>query len=227
MKNKTLSVIASCILLFATSVPLTLAADFQHISDVENLSAEALLDANSVRLTWDAVADADRYTIYYGTQSISDNSAGYENDILVENVTTYTVEDLDPGTKYYFAVAADDSTGTYFGSYSYSKEKEVEVEVSMIITDDSLGLGELEISEALIAETEEVLTADSTDSLNTPLGDTPSSLDTLLEDYHPAASINEPAELVEELPQSGPATAALVFTSGIGAYFWRKFKKSE
>ncbi len=198
MKNKIFSAAASLALVVAMLAPFALAED-QTLPDVENLVAEALSDGG-VKLTWDAVTGADSYTIYYGVQSISEDGASYENDVLLGNVTTHTITGLISGTTYYFSAAADDSTGTYLGSYNYSEEVSA---IAMISVDEAT-----------------IIPGISADDLL----DTPSALDVFLEEDHPASE--EPADPdPTSLPKSGPATAALILVSGLGSFVYRKFKK--
>lgn len=71
-----------------------------------------------VSLAWDAVADADNYTIHYGQASIA--TGDYAALKPVGNVTTYTFDGLAAGT-YYFAVTAE-NIGKQIGSAYFSKE---------------------------------------------------------------------------------------------------------
>ena len=151
-------------------------------------------------MTCDLVDGADSYTIYYGTQSISEDGASYENNILLGNVNEHILEHLVPDIMYYFAVAADDSTGTYLGSYNYSEEiSTIAGEIDQIPEEDPINVE--------IPEEETTLEVEL------------SVLEDLLEDKHTSAT--EPTSL----PQSGPVTTALALVSGAGAYFWRKFRK--
>ena len=56
----------------------------------------------SVVLTWEAVARASTYSVYYGISTVD------ENQIDVGDVTTFTVTGLTNGTTYAFAVSASD-----------------------------------------------------------------------------------------------------------------------
>lgn len=63
----------------------------------------------TVSLSWDAVANATKYMIYYDTSAITNvSAAGVINDGNATS-TTYTVDDLTDGTTYYFAVTAVNS----------------------------------------------------------------------------------------------------------------------
>jgi len=67
--------------------------------------------AGQLTLSWDAVANATGYKIFYGQ-----STASYTSSLSVGNVTTYTVPSLADGTTYYFAVTA--TNGTTESSYS-------------------------------------------------------------------------------------------------------------
>jgi poly(3-hydroxybutyrate) depolymerase len=67
----------------------------------QNLAADSIT-ANGVRLTWDAVTDAD-LSVYNV----------YEGQVLVQSVTepVVTIASLQPGTQYAFSVSAEDNAG--------------------------------------------------------------------------------------------------------------------
>jgi hypothetical protein len=90
------------------------------LADVINLTAEPIIDG--VMLTWDPVAHANMYTIYFGQNSVVRADQNYEEQVMVEAAHTHTISNLTGGTTYYFAVAAEDSTGKYLGSANYSEE---------------------------------------------------------------------------------------------------------
>ncbi|MFH1546686.1 MAG: fibronectin type III domain-containing protein [Patescibacteria group bacterium] len=208
-KTKIIFALTSFVLTLAFTASLTLAED-QYLPDVENLAGEPI--PGGAKLTWNPVEGADSYTIYYGIQSISEDGASYENKILLGSVNEYTLEGLMPSITYYFSVAADDSTGTYLGSYNYSEEISVvageaeepenpDPEEPVDVEDPDLENIEEDPEEEVILDVEL------------------SALEDLLggDEYTSA----DP----ESLPQSGPATAALALVSGAGAYFWRRFRK--
>jgi hypothetical protein len=68
-----------------------------------------------VNLAWDANTEPylGGYTLSYGTESHA-----YSQSIDVGNVTTYTVDNLQSGTTYYFAVSAYDTPKTSSSDYS-------------------------------------------------------------------------------------------------------------
>ena len=231
MKNKKIiSAFASLALVAVALLSPTLAAD-EYLDDVENVVAVSV--SGGVKLSWDPVTNADFYTIYYGTQSVSEDGASYEDSLAVENVTEYVVTDLLPQTIYYFAVAADDSSGLYFGSYNYSEEVTAIAGEEIIEEEDP------------IVEEEEIIPEDETPVEDeTPIEDEITlevDDETLVDETDPEFNENDfvPVEEVEEvksasqtqtqsdpnLPDSGPATAAVALISSAGAYVYRKFKK--
>lgn len=66
-----------------------------------------VLMAGTLTLAWDANTEPDLagYKIHYGL-----SSGNYPNTIDVKNVNQYTVQDLTPGTTYYFAATAYDDS---------------------------------------------------------------------------------------------------------------------
>jgi Fibronectin type III domain len=63
--------------------------------------------AAHVRLEWDAVPQADGYRVHYGK-----SSGTYTESADAGNNTSYTVNDLEEGETYYFAVTAYNNTTT-------------------------------------------------------------------------------------------------------------------
>ena len=74
----------------------------------------------SVTLAWDPVVNANivGYRIYYGT-STGTYTQPLGNGLDAGNVTTYTVNGLTAGARYYFVATAFDATGHESG---YSNE---------------------------------------------------------------------------------------------------------
>lgn len=68
--------------------------------------------AGSVDLAWTASISPDvtGYKVYYGLASGS-----YGEPVIIGNVTSYTVMDLNAGTQYFFAVTAFDDMGNESG----------------------------------------------------------------------------------------------------------------
>lgn len=78
------------------------------------LVSSAFATAGSVTLTWDPIADArvGGYQILYGTVS-----GGFSNTLDVPGgraASTYTVQNLDGWTKYYFVARAHNTDKTLF-----------------------------------------------------------------------------------------------------------------
>lgn len=95
------------------------------------------LFAGSVVATWNANSEPDLagYKLFYGTASRT-----YTDSIDVGNVTEQEVSDLTDGVKYFFAVAAYDSSGNQSG---YSQE--VSKVIGKNLASTSAGNGEGEI----------------------------------------------------------------------------------
>lgn len=86
-------------------------AKLKHLIVLERI-AVALM-AGTVTLAWDANTEPDLagYNIHYGQAS-----GDYAHSIDVGDVTEYTVQDLVPGKRYFFAATAydeDNNTSAY------------------------------------------------------------------------------------------------------------------
>jgi hypothetical protein len=71
---------------------------------------------NTAQLAWDAVVHPGLrgYRVYFGTApGVYSQSPG--NGVDVGTATTYTVTGLTPGTRYYFAVTAQDTANNESG----------------------------------------------------------------------------------------------------------------
>jgi fibronectin type 3 domain-containing protein len=102
----------------ATSVAAgstTITAASGGVSASTTLTVTATASANSVTLLWDApttytdgtpVTGFVGYKVYYGTAS-----RVYTYVVDVQDKTTHTIDALTPGTTYYFAITAYDSSG--------------------------------------------------------------------------------------------------------------------
>ncbi len=77
--------------------------------------AAGLAHAGTISIAWDPVSDADvaGYKVYWGTSSRT-----YTHSKDVGNVTSTTLTDLDPCTRYYIAVKAYDTGGLESDAYS-------------------------------------------------------------------------------------------------------------
>lgn len=73
--------------------------------DTENTSATLSWDAPATNADGTELTDLAGYKVYYGT-----SPGNYATVIDVEDVTTYTINDLSPAT-YYFTVTAYDEIG--------------------------------------------------------------------------------------------------------------------
>ena len=78
------------------------------LSPVATSLADNLLPTASLTLAWDASASTNvmNYKIYYGT-----NSGSYPQVVSAGQATQTTIAGFTPGTTYYFAATASDSTG--------------------------------------------------------------------------------------------------------------------
>ncbi len=67
-------------------------------------------NAADVTLAWDANSESylGGYRVHYGTTSKT-----YTTTLNVQNVTQYTIPDLEEGVMYFFAVTAYGNTGTW------------------------------------------------------------------------------------------------------------------
>jgi len=187
MLKKTLSALA----LTAAFATTAFAQVTTSLDDVTGLAAENT--EAGVLLTWDAVENADSYTIYYGKTSVVEADDFYDDQVYSEFATAeYVLTGLDAETTYYFSVAAEDSTGVYAGSPNYSEEASVTtVAAPAVETEEDLNWDEF-VGE----ESEENLTTE---------------IAALEEAVAAEEVVEEEKEAAPtELTQSGPLTAALV-----------------
>lgn len=103
-----LSVVVTAVMLIVPAAAASKLAAPRNLKVSEKTSS-------SVTLTWSAVENASKYTIYYSTKKKGD----YEKYGAVAK-TTATVKNLEPGTKYFFRVesAGKINGKTAAGSYS-------------------------------------------------------------------------------------------------------------
>ncbi len=118
--HKTTILLSLGMLMMLMVAPAAMAqADTELPTDVENVRATA--ENGSVRLTWNVAKDNDivaGYKIYYGREAVTEPGQDYESEVDAGNKITYTVEGLENGTTYYFALTAYDVTGNESENYS-------------------------------------------------------------------------------------------------------------
>ena len=101
------------------------------------LSSLPFAYAGSATVHWQANIEPDLkgYNVYYGT-----TSRLYGPPVPVGNVTSYTIDDLKPGSTYYFAVTAVDLSGNGSG-YSDEVQKTIPTNIPIQTLDISLHKG--------------------------------------------------------------------------------------
>ena len=201
-KTKIFSFVSAIIFAISLNVSSALAEDY--LADVENLTGEAI--PGGVTLSWDSVPNADSYTIYYGTISVSEDGGSYEDQVLAENTTSYDITDLDPEMTYYFSIAAEDLTGQYLGSYNYSNE----IPLTPLAEED-------DETPPPDDEEDETPPPDEEDD-KTPPPD---------EEDNETPPEDEEEDDDETLPESGPGVALVLGASTLGAYIWRRRKNEK
>ncbi len=233
MKNtKIFSALAAFALTAFAILPAFAAGEY--LPDVENVTATVA--SGGIQITWNAVAGADQYTLYYGTTSINTDGATYEKSVLLDNVTRYLLTGLTPATKYYIAVAADDSTGSKFGSYNYSEEISITTPAASgatttttTTTDPTTTTGSgssnpAPVVDPLAETTSTPPTAEPT--INpTPVSETEPTAENIAGQKFSASGEVEPSTEPKDLPKSGPELAIVFLMSGTGTYLWRKYRK--
>lgn len=166
-----------------------------YLADITDLQAVA--GEENVHLSWSQVADADSYTVYYGTSSISADGGSYANETVVGDVSEYAIVGLTTDTTYYFAIAAEDSTGNHYGSANYSNEASATpVAIGANMTEETVP-----VSEEIPAMEDSVTVTETTEEL------------------HSAAPTI--------LPKSGPETLLVLLVSAFGVYFYRRRTQKE
>lgn len=90
-------------------------------SDVENVRASKAGEGK-ITLRWDAATDdvgIKGYKIYWGTGSVQSADDEYDKPpVRIGNVLKKTIDNLEDGTTYYFAVTAVDKSGNESENYS-------------------------------------------------------------------------------------------------------------
>lgn len=194
---------------FLVFLPLAQAAEeSQHyLEDVKDLVGTAGVE--SVVLNWSAVPSADSYTIYYGTESVSVDGGDYQEQILVRDKTRAEIKDLIAEQEYFFAVAAENSSKSFLGSYNYSNEIRV---VPLVKIEPIKNINEPKAENETGPEsTAEPAAKQDPDSLKESAPSTPAT-------ENPFAKA-----FPEKLPQSGPGLTLLLAATA-AAYFWRRKK---
>jgi hypothetical protein len=209
MKNKhkaiALTALSAVLFTFGLLADSSSAAETNYLADVENLVGVA--GKGSVSLSWNPVEHANLYTVYYGKVSVSAAGGTYESQVNTDS-NSFIVRDLNSNTPYFFAVAAEDTTGVYAGSYNYSNE----------IALTPLAVGVEEFIPENVAVVEEVTPAITPAETSMPAA--PAAQPTVTQ---PAAKTTTE----EKLPQSGPAeTLAIAFGAGVlGAFLLGRRKQ--
>lgn len=189
----------------------------EYLPDVQNL--EAIPIEGGVTLSWQVVEGADSYTIYYGQESVSEDEGFYENQLLVENITTYTITDLKAGEGYYFAVAAEDSSGMKFGSQNYSAEVSA---VTLVISEVAIGGDEQNLETTLESAIEEI---QATEEANEEMTEEAPEEQLTTTTQNEQDQQQEIATTPETLPESGPGLGLFLATAVTSLYAWRRKQK--
>jgi hypothetical protein len=209
-------------------------ASGEYLPDVENVVATPVV--GGIQLAWDSVAGANQYTLYYGRTSINPDGASYEKSILLVIVTNYLLTGLTPETKYYIAVAADDSTGSRLGSFNYSEEvsvttlseQPVAVEPTPAIVEPTppAVIEPIPAVDPLASiTTQSEITAIPTLETTESITEISAPVEDLVGQKFNASGEVEPSTAPEDLPKSGPELALVFLVSGAGTYLWRKYRK--
>lgn len=104
---------------------ISTASAFSYPSQVKGVKVIPISET-SVQASWDEATSAEDiiigYRIYYGVNSVQDADAVYDDDMFVSGDRTAVIENLEPGTDYYFAVTALDSEENESERYSVEKK---------------------------------------------------------------------------------------------------------
>jgi hypothetical protein len=196
-KMKTKIVSAS---IFSLLMSLVFVANAQEFpvspSEVQNVTATA--GDGFVTLNWDRGTDPDGvvvgYKVYYGTHAVSSEDDVYDDEITVENVLSYKVENLTNGTEYFFAVTGIDDESLEGETYS--------VEVSATPVAPVSEVEETAVPEETpppVAEEEPAVTPPTQEETVTPTPETTLPTEETTEVFegpaYPAAPVDEVAPL--------------------------------
>ncbi len=98
---------------------------FSLPSQVEGVQVQKASDT-SVRISWREAQSAEDiiigYKVYFGTSSVQEAGETYDDEVVVYGGIETTIENLQPGTTYYFAVTAIDSEENESENYSAEAE---------------------------------------------------------------------------------------------------------
>lgn len=227
-KTKIIAALASITLAIGLATPSVFAQadlfDLPFLADVENVVGVAV--PSGVALSWDPVLGANGYTVYYDTVSVTDpnNITGLYAE-QIENIaeTSYVVEDLSPGITYYFAVAAEDTTGTTQGSENYSFPEAEVTPLAAVVVEPEPVVVEPVTPEPVV--TPEPIVPEPVDQNPAFILNIPDPAENQVEPMEIHDAAEETAADPEPLPDSGPGVALALAISTGGAYLWRKKKQ--
>lgn len=130
----------------------SIAQAFSLPSQVESVQIQKVSE-NSVRVSWREAESAEDiiigYKVYFGTSSVKEEGETYDDEVMVQGGIETTIENLLPGTTYYFSVTALDSEENESENYS----AEVEFLLEQVLTEEPEE--EIEIIEEVVVEEED------------------------------------------------------------------------
>jgi hypothetical protein len=98
--------------------PMVVAQDaIASLPAVENLTVKSVGN-ESVTLTWDPVEEAEDYILNHGTESGTVNGVYNRGSQTIDNVTEYTINNLENDQEYFFAIIAHNSDNQVSTTYS-------------------------------------------------------------------------------------------------------------
>ncbi len=108
--------LTAVMLLITLSTGATSVMAQTSLAEVAGLKVDTVGN-KTVTLKWNAVANANNYKVLYGTSTVESNAEYNRPPIDTGNVTSFTVNNLTNGTKYYFSVIATNgaTTSLYYG----------------------------------------------------------------------------------------------------------------
>jgi len=142
---------------FLSFFGLSFAQEFgQPPLEIQNVTATA--GDQKITLSWDEGTDQDGvvvgYKIYFGTQAVETQEDAYADEITLGTMTSYTLNNLNNGTEYFFAITALDDEENESNNYS------LEVSATPIDPNENLpkisGVTQLSNTEILVTMSEPV-----------------------------------------------------------------------